>query len=596
MVLKFQIATPRRALTLPLFMYPSFRLPVLPCLALCALSLPLWLAAQPSALSAARGGFAGPAAGALSLDVLKTALTLTDTQVAAIAPLLDLINKGQQDLTAAQLATTGSSGAAIAAITAILTDAQKTQFAALANPQFPARGGARGGAGRGRGGAGPAANTLPYLSQPALGGLSFDKPLAIVTAPGEPQSLYILEKENGQVIRIPDVTKPERVTVLDLSAEIGNLDNERGLLAIAFHPDYQKNHLFYLWFTASNADGSQSVDRLARFTMGSDGKADPKSEQPLISQVDRANNHNGGQLAFGPDGYLYLSMGDEGGSNGEWQNTQLIDKNFFAGMIRIDVDKRPGSLPPNPHPAVHAGTYTVPADNPWVGAKTFNGLPVDPAKVRTEYWAVGLRNPWRWSFDPVTGLLWEGDVGQERIEEVNLIHGGGNYGWNFREGNEAFVIPSYRGGRTPYSPIVPPPPDPNRVKPDGLKFDEPVFTYFHPGLAPAGDLNTGNSITGGIVYRGKAIPALAGHYIFADYSSGLIWALSPVTADKEGKLTSKVTVEIIARRSGIVSFAQDPVTGDLLVANISGGTIERLVTNPNPVPVVAAPMPPAANP
>ncbi len=550
-------------------------------IAACALSLPLWLAAQPPAVPGA------PAQALPTIDNLKTALTLNDAQVAQIAPLLEAISRSQQELVATQTAATGATAAGLAAISNILTDPQKPLLATLT---APARGGLRGG-GR-RGGASVPANSLPYLSQPALGGLAFEKPLGIVTAPGEPRSLYIIEKETGRIIRIPDVAKPEKVTFLDISAEIGNLDNERGLLALAFHPDYQRNHQFYVWFTASNADGSVSFDRLARFATGTDGLADPKSEQPLISQADRANNHNGGELAFGPDGYLYLSMGDEGSSNGEWQNTQLIDKNFFSGMIRIDVDQKPGSLAPNPHPAVHAGTYKVPADNPWVGAKTFNGRPVDSAKVRTEFWAVGLRNPWRWSFDPVTKLLWLADVGQERSDEIDLIRGGGNYGWNFRESNQAFTPPPYRGTRTPYSAIIPPPPDPDRVKPEDLTFDEPIFTYFHPAVAPAGDLNTGQSVTGGFVYRGKAIPALNGRYLFADYQSGYIWALSPVTADKDGKPDGKVTVQMIARRSGIASFGVDPVTGDVLVANISGGVIERLVTNPDPQPFT----PPAAAP
>jgi Glucose / Sorbosone dehydrogenase len=207
---------------------------------------------------------------------------------------------------------------------------------------------------------------------------------------------------------------------------------------------------------------------------------------------------------------------------------------------------------------------------------------VDPTKVRTEFWAVGLRNAWRFSFDSATGLLWLGDVGQDRIEEVDLIKRGGNYGWNYREADQPFFLLPQRGrgargaATTPPPPAPVGPPKPVRLPPDGIKFEEPVFSYFHPApVAPSDDPNTGNSITGGLVYRGKAQPALAGRYLFADYVSGWIWALSPV--DGKG---GKATVEKIARRSGVVSFGLDPLTGDVLMAKIDTGYIEKLVPAP----------------
>src|SRR5262249_29174701 len=138
---------------------------------------------------------------------------------------------------------------------------------------------------------------------------------------------------------------------------------------------------------------------------------------------------------FGPDGYLYMSVGDEGGGNDAQNNSQRIDKDVYSGILRLDVDQRPDSLSPNPHPAIHAGTYKIPPDNPFVGATSFNGLPVDPTLVRTEFWAVGMRHPWRMSFDNVTGLVYSGDVGQDSYEELNIIRKGGNYGWAYREGN-----------------------------------------------------------------------------------------------------------------------------------------------------------------
>ena len=388
---------------------------------------------------------------------------------------------------------------------------------------------------------------LPYTTEAAFD-LKFDQPIAIVTPPGETNRLFIIEKP-GRIIVIPDLAHPARHTFFDLRAKVGSDDVEQGVLALAFHPDYRHNRQFYVWYTSCHEVNGRTVreDRLSRFLVSADNPdaADPASEQQLISQADQAPNHNGGELLFGPDGCLYLSLGDEGGANDQYENGQLIDRGFFAGILRLDVDRRPGSVPPNPHPAVHAGSYTVPADNPFLGVTTFNGRPVDPARVRTEFWAVGLRNPWRMSFDPATGALWCGDVGQERYEEVNLIRRGGNYGWHWREGHVAF-----RG-----SP------------PAGARFDEPVWIYPH---------SDGLCIAGGLVSHGARYPELEGKYLFADYLSDRIWALTtegdkPVDASR---------VQLIGSAETIVSFGRDPRNGDVLLANYYGGKILRLVKNP----------------
>jgi glucose/arabinose dehydrogenase len=388
---------------------------------------------------------------------------------------------------------------------------------------------------------------LPYVTKPAFN-LSFEQPLAIVSPPGEQNRLFVIEKP-GRIIVVPDLEHPSRSTFLDLRSRVGSDDVEQGVLAMAFHPDFKHNRQFYVWYTSCLQVNGELVreDRLSRFLVSAEDPnvADPASEQRMISQADEAPNHNGGELLFGPDGYLYLSLGDEGGANDQFRNSQRIDRDFFSGILRLDVDQRPGSVAPHPHPAVHAGAYRVPADNPFVGATQFNGLSIDPAKVRTEYWAVGLRNPWRMAFDSATGSLWCADVGQDKHEEVDIITRGANYGWNFREGNCPF-----RG--TP---------------PAGAKFTEPVWDYDH---------SQGVCIVGGLVSHGAQYLDLEGKYLFADFVFGRIWALTPdgqkpVAADH---------IQHIAQGSAIASFGRDPRNGDILLASLGDGKILRLVRNP----------------
>ncbi len=400
----------------------------------------------------------------------------------------------------------------------------------------------------------PATN---YTTVRAFPGLSFDQPVAVVTPPGETRRLFVVEK-TGRIWVIPDVTTaiPTRELFLNLAPRIAvssNSSDERGLLALAFHPNYATNGQFFLWFTitTTTAAGTGLHDRLARFQVSAanPNAADATSEQPLISQRDEADNHNGGQLAFGPDGYLYLSLGDEGGANDQFSNSQRIDRDFFAGVIRLDVDRRAGSLTPNTHAAVHAGTYTIPPDNPWIGAGSFNGAAINSGAVRTEFWAVGLRNPWRFSFDAATGRLWLGDVGQGAREEIDLIVRGGNYGWSYREG---FIA----------GPRANPPAAATAT------FIAPIWDYPNP--------SQGLSVTGGFVYRGAKIPALVGQYLFADFVSGRIWALNP---DGENPVAAD-RVQLLATDGGISSFGLDPATGDILLTDLTENTIKRLVASP----------------
>ncbi len=390
---------------------------------------------------------------------------------------------------------------------------------------------------------------LPYGAEIAFPGAEVREAVAIVAAPGDDTHLFVVEKA-GRIL-VLDLRQPSAPAVefLDLRRQVGDSGGEQGLLALAFHPDWKRNRRFFVWYT--HTDGgflrSKREDRLASFEISptDSRRADPDSEQILLAQPDEASNHNGGQLVFGPDGYLYLSLGDEGAANDSYANSQRIDRDFFAGILRLDVDLKPGSLTPNPHDAVRPGTYAVPADNPFVGARTFNGAAVNPKAVRTEFWGTGLRNPWRMSFDPETGQLWCGDVGQNLYEEIDVIERGGNYGWNYREGPLAF-----RG-----------------KAPAGVAFSEPIWTY---------PRSEGVSVTGGLVYRGTRHPELVGHYLFADFASGKIWALRPDGSRPVGR----DRVQQIASVPGVVTFAVQPQTGDILMASLPGRHLLRLVRRP----------------
>ena len=389
-----------------------------------------------------------------------------------------------------------------------------------------------------------------YTRTHAFGSLTFTNPVAIASPPGETNRLFVVE-QRGRIVVITNLASPNPTPFLNLFNRIngGVPTNERGLLGLAFHPGYATNRYFYVFYTGTATTpvpgGTNALhDILARFqTSAADpNQADPDSELRLIVQYDQQDNHNGGDLHFGADGYLYVALGDEGGANDTWNNSQTITKDFFSGILRIDVDMRPGSLPPNPHPAA-TPNYAVPPDNPFVGATSFNGLPVNPASVRTEFWAVGLRNPWRFSFDRETGRLYCADVGQNTWEEIDIITKGGNYGWAYREG---FVA----GPKTP---------------PPGFTAIDPILAYAHGSAT-----NQGFSVTGGVVYRGSRLSQLTGAYVFADYVSGNIWSLryDGNTVTEWQRLTGE---------TGLAAFGLDPSNGDILMANQNLDTIRRLV-------------------
>ncbi len=394
----------------------------------------------------------------------------------------------------------------------------------------------------------PSGGVGAYAVEDTLNGIHFFTPICIRSPPGETNRLFIGER-NGRITVVTNLAAPVREEFLDIRFKV-NLSGEGGLLGFDFHPDFASNGYFYVNFatTTNTALGSGFHVRLSRFQVSptNNNFASPTTEVALITQFHRASNHNGGDVHFGPDGYLYVGLGDEGGGNDPYNNGQAISSNFFASIIRIDVDKRPGSLAPNPHPAIDGATtnYAVPPDNPFIGYSQFNGIAVNPDMVRTEIYAIGLRNPWRFSFDPITHELYAADVGQGAREEVNLIVKGGNYGWAYREGNIA-------------GPKAPPPGFTNGIN--------PILDYVH-----GTGTNQGRSITGGYVYRGTRFPDMTGKYFFADYVSGNIWYLT-----HNG--TNATAFQRIGGAANIITFGVDPRDGDLLIGRIPETPLHRIV-------------------
>jgi len=369
---------------------------------------------------------------------------------------------------------------------------------------------------------------------------SIGSPVDIVSPPNDTR-LFIADHE-GRIFVIPDLENPVPEVFLDFRDRVETRTNEEGLLGLAFHPNYASNGYLYVFYTRINSDPDiVHDDTLARFTVDATdaNRGDLASEVILIQQPgDRwGRNHNGGDLEFGADGFLYASLGDGGN---HW-NAQEIDDDFYSALMRIDVDGQPGSLAPNPHSSV-VGTYWIPSDNPFIGVSEFDGSPVVASEIRTEFFAVGLRNPWRFTIDSLTNAIILGDVGEGDFEEVNLITIGGNYGWPYREGTGP-------GSRTP---------------PAGATFLEPINAYGRSG---------GLSVIGGVVYRGTRLPELNGNYLFTDWGNGEIRALVP-----NGPSAAPYEVFATSYGFGPRAFGTDPRNGDVLIAYNS--SVRRLVRNP----------------
>jgi glucose/arabinose dehydrogenase len=374
----------------------------------------------------------------------------------------------------------------------------------------------------------PGFDTLPTAASPEQ---AFERPLALPDPAGYEWTLTVaglnapvgLENAKDGSGRLFAIEQPGLIRIiqngsllstpfLDIRSRVGSSGSEQGLLGLAFHPRYTENGYFFVNYTDLRGDTV-----IARYRVSADPSlADPTTEQSLLEMPQPFANHNGGDMAFGPDGYLYISLGD-GGSGGDPRNNGQSVDTLLGKLLRIDVDEVEG--------------YSIPTDNPFVEG---GGLP--------EIWAYGLRNPWRISFDKLTGDLYIADVGQNSWEEINFqpagSQGGENYGWNLMEASHCFQSPG--------------------CDQSGLTL--PVVEY---ALHVQGDC----AVTGGYVYRGSSLPAWQGVYIYGDYCSGRVWGLFQ---NQAGVWENGLLFETSAR---VTTFGQDE-GGEIYLVDHSGSVYQ----------------------
>jgi len=370
----------------------------------------------------------------------------------------------------------------------------------------------------------------------------FAQPLYVTAPPGDTSRIFVLEKNSGEIkiVRLSDgqVLNQPFLRVGRLSTE-----GERGLLGLAFHPNYASNGEFYV--SVTNTNGDSELRRYQRSVNAN--LADSNSEQILLTIDQFASNHNGGWIGFGPDGYLYMSSGDGGGGNDPEQNGQDLTT-LLGAILRFDISR-------DDFPNDDTRNYGIPSSNPFVNTM-MNGMPVRP-----EIWAYGLRNPWRPSFDRATGDFFIADVGQGAREEVNFQSassaGGHNYGWRLREGDIATPVV---GGSRPQDNV------------------DPIYAYGRNG-----SVFTGSSVTGGYRYRGP-IQALVGRYFFGDFVNGRIWSLLPSnTGFSELTFWSEQLTVEQGQVNNIASFGED-AAGNLYVVDFDGEVFRFTSSAPIPPP------------
>lgn len=392
--------------------------------------------------------------------------------------------------------------------------------------------GCPGGGGGGGGDTPPGPPQVQLSIEQVFPALSFSAPVAMLQAPNDTSRWFVVEQ--GGVVRVfanmPAIATTSVFIDISSPTQIA-FRGEAGLLGMAFHPDFPKDSRVYLFYSHDGAGGLES--RLSEFSLAAGGATlDPMSEHILITIHKPEENHNGGNLAFGPDGFLYLGIGDGGGGNdlhGTIGNAQATNT-LLGKMLRIDINGTTGAV-----------RYRIPSSNPLASSGTLcntdgtSGSTVPCAEI----FALGMRNPWRWSFDRATGQLWVGDVGQNAIEEVDRVDLGGNYGWRCFEGTRS---------NTDVSCGVPGP------------FIPPVAQYGR---------SVGVTVTGGYVYRGTRFQGLVGRYIFADFGVGTIFSI-----DSTAQGTLNVTDGFMSALS-ISSFGQG-IDGELFVVDYGGGGLYHI--------------------
>jgi len=349
---------------------------------------------------------------------------------------------------------------------------------------------------------------LPLEPVRAFSGLKFERPVEVTYAGDGFNRLFVVEQRGViYVIENRDDVEEKRI-FLDIQDVVSRDGNEEGLLGLAFHPEYKTNGEFFVYYSTQPR---ASVISRFRVSQADSNLADRDFEEELMRIEQPYSNHNGGSIRFGPDGFLYIGLGDGGLANDPHVNAQNLST-LLGSILRIDVDRKDPEL-----------AYAIPKDNPFI----------DQRDARGEIWAYGLRNVWRMAFDSKTGNLWAADVGQNRVEEVNLIERGGNYGWNVREGFQ------------PFEPNVPHKP---------IDLIDPLVEYSR---------QDGQSVTGGLVYRGDRLSEFEGAYFYADYLSGKVWTLRrDGNQVAENRLVCETGLEIAA-------FGEDAV-GEMYLCGFDG--------------------------